>query len=266
MDQTDKDHMMRTNQYYIAQLSSMEIKISELKAQLHAKDFEIDYLASRLSPSKAAYEKNFEAHELELQLNIAVQENESMKKRIAEIEDISIVKSQLEHALHMKAVFEQKYRELNLKTKINDKSLVLESEKDNIIQKLMKELENERNLKDEFKEKSDRLTNDNSALKQELIDKNKQIQDFRRKIFKSNQIENEKNVLNNMSIISPNLLSRPNSASQTRKNSPDVKNLKDMSLRKNFHYQSPKLNLTTEIRRPKVVSISLESSLKKQLN
>ena len=43
MDQTDKDHILRTNQYYIAQVSSMEIKISELKAQLHAKDFEIDY-------------------------------------------------------------------------------------------------------------------------------------------------------------------------------------------------------------------------------
>lgn len=32
MDQTDKDHMMRTNQYYIAQLSFMEIKNSELNS------------------------------------------------------------------------------------------------------------------------------------------------------------------------------------------------------------------------------------------
>lgn len=101
-----------------------------------------------MSPSEAAYEKKIETHELELQLNIAVQENESMKKRIAEIEDISIVKSQLEHALHMKVLFEQKYREFNLQTKVDSKSLVLESEKDNIIQKLKQELDGKKYLKE----------------------------------------------------------------------------------------------------------------------
>ena len=114
MEQIDKEHMLRTNQYYIAQVSSMEIKISELKAQLHAKDFEIDYLASKLSPSKMINDKTLEKHELELQLNISLQENESLKKQIAGIEETSILKSQLEHALYMKDVFEKKYRELNL--------------------------------------------------------------------------------------------------------------------------------------------------------
>ncbi|OMJ94400.1 hypothetical protein SteCoe_2453 [Stentor coeruleus] len=263
MDSTDKDHMMRTNQYYIAQLSSMEIKISELKAQLHAKDFEIDYLNSKVSPSKAAHDKGLEAHELKLQLSAALKENELLKKQIDETEDISIIKSQLEHAVHMKDLFEQKYRELNLQVKVSEKSLSLESDKDQTIQRLKKEIEFEKSLKNQFKEKHDYLANENANLKQELINKNKQVQDFKRKLFKSCQIENENKVLNSFSVITPNLLLRTNSNS--RKNSPDVKNSKELTLKKNIQYQqSPKLNLTTEIRKPKIVSISLESSLLRQ--
>lgn len=264
MDSTDKEHMMRTNQYYIAQLSSMEIKISELKAQIHAKDFEIDYLTSKASPSKTFYDKGLEAHELRLQLCAAMKENELLKIQIEEAEDISIIKSQLEHAVHMKDLFEQKYRELNLQVKVSEKSSTLESDKDQTIQRLKKEIEFEKNLKNQFKEKYDHLADENTNLKQELINKNKQIQDFKRKLFKSTQIENEKKVLNSFSTNAPNFLSRANSASHSRKNSPDVKNSKESTLRKNLQYQSPKFNLTTEIRKPKIVSISLESSLLKQ--
>ena len=129
MEQIDKDTMLRTNQYYIAQVSSMEIKISELKAQLHAKDFEIDYLASKLCPSQTLNEKSLEKYDLELQLNLALQENEALKNQIAGIEETSVLKSQLEHALYMKDLFEQKYREMNLQSIITEKQTGIECEK-----------------------------------------------------------------------------------------------------------------------------------------
>jgi hypothetical protein len=262
MDQTDKEHILRTNQYYIAQVSSMEIKISELKAQLHAKDFEIDYLASKLSPSKSVYDKNFGNHELELQLSIALQENEVLKKKIVGIEEIGTLKSQLEHALRMKDVFEQKYRELNLQGIINVKHTALESEKDEIINKLKQELENEKKLREECEKNYESVLKENESLKMEAIERSKNMQDMKKQVFRNSQRESEKKNMTEYSVGSGNLFFRPQSASQSRKYSPDTKVVRETNIRKNLVYQSPKLNCTTEIpKRPKVVSISLESSL-----
>ena len=184
MDQTDKDHILRTNQYYIAQVSSMEIKISELKAQLHAKDFEIDYLTSKLSPSKSVYNKNLENHELGLKLQIALQENEVLKKQIAGLDEIGTLKSQLEHALRMKDLFEEKYRD------------------------------NERKLREDFQKSFENIHQENASLKIEVIDRNKVIQELKKKVFKTSQAENERKNSQNLSIGSPNLFHRPSSATQ----------------------------------------------------
>ena len=267
MDQTDKDHILRTNQYYIAQVSSMEIKISELKAQLHAKDFEIDYLASKLSPTKSGYNKTKENHETELQLSIALQENEALKKKISNIEEINVIKSQLEHALHMKDIFEQKYRELNLQVLINEKHSTLESEKDEIIKNLKKSLETQKKLAEEYQEKYEASYNENGSLKQEIIDRNKQIQELKKKIFRLNQQENERSGINSstFSVPAPSLFHRPSSATNSRKNSPDITAIKNSNLRKNLKYNTPKLNATAIISKsPKIVNISLDNTLAKQ--
>ena len=214
MDQTEKDHILRTNQYYIAQVSSMEIKISELKAQLHAKDFEIDYLTSKLSPSKSVYNKNLENHELGLKLQIALQENEVLKKQIAGLDEIGTLKSQLEHALRMKDLFEEKYRELNLQGIIHEKHTVFESEKDEIISNLRKDLENERKLREDFQKRFENIHQENASLKIEVIDRNTVIQELKKKVFKTSQAENERKNSQNLSIGSPNLFHRPSSATQ----------------------------------------------------
>ena len=240
----------------------MEIKISELKAQLHAKDFEIDYLASKLSPSKMINDKTLEKHELELQLNISLQENESLKKQIAGIEETSILKSQLEHALYMKDVFEKKYRELNLQFIIMEKQAALESEKDEIIKNLRIELDKQRYSTEEIKSRSETLYQENLSMKQEIIDRNKQIQELRKRNFQLVQVSDEKKNISTLSIPSPNLFFRPQSTTHSRKQSPDISNIKKSHLRSNLQYQSPDLNRTTTVsRRPKIVSISLESTL-----
>lgn len=261
MDPADKEHILRTNQYYIAQVSSMEIKISELKAQLHAKDFEIDYLTSKLSPSKSVYDKSLEKHDVEIQLSILLQENQALKKQLENIEDTSILKSQLEHALYMKDIFEQKYRDLNLQGIISEKHAKLESEKDETIKTLKFELEQQKMFCEEHRNHLESLHEENSNLKQEVIERNKQIQELRKKTFQISQIEKEKKEVSSLKIPPPSQFFRPNSSSQSRKFSPEVKK---SNIRNNFQYTSPKLNSTTPIsRKPKIVSISLESTISK---
>jgi predicted RNase H-like nuclease (RuvC/YqgF family) len=274
MDSKDIDHILRTNQYYIAQVSSMEIKISELKAQLHAKDFEIDYLSTKLSPSQAAQRKPPEKTDIELQLKVALQENASLKKQLSGIEEVSILKSQLEQALHMKELFEQKYRELNLQLLITDKNKAFDNESENILSSLNKELEKERKVLAELRAQYDVSCRENTELKQEVAERNKQIHELKRRLFKDKSVEREK-ILNNTfeteskapnQLMNNTLMLRPGSAHQSRKNSPDIKTLKASHIRKNFQFHSPKLNLSTDyVKRPKIVSISLETSLLKQI-
>jgi hypothetical protein len=258
MDQIDKDHMLRTNQYYIAQVSSMEIKISELKAQLHAKDFEIDYLTSRLSSSKVAHDTNIKSHELEIKLKVALQENELLKSQISSVEELNDVKNKLDHAVRMKDVFEQKFRELNSKGLINEKNALLDSEKDETINSLKQQLINEKNSKEEFQKKFDSVYKENGQLKQEIIERNKMIQDLKQKMFRFSQFESEKKTVKNMTSASPNLFLK-DCSSLSRKNSTSVRRSGETNLRSNLIYQSPKVGAKESVRRPKIVSISLES-------
>ena len=262
MEQIDKDTMLRTNQYYIAQVSSMEIKISELKAQLHAKDFEIDYLASKLCPSQTLNEKSLEKYDLELQLNLALQENEALKNQIAGIEETSVLKSQLEHALYMKDLFEQKYREMNLQSIITEKQTGIECEKDEIISNLRHELEKQRCSSEEIKFQSETLVRENMSLQQEIYDRDKLIGELRKRNFQLVQASDEKKQISALSIPSPNLFFRPQSTSHSRKQSPEMSDTRKLRLRSNLQYQSPDLNRTTTIsRKPKIVNISLEATM-----
>lgn len=130
----EKESMVRINQYYIAQVSQMEIKISELKAHLHAKDSEIIYLNEKVK----TYEANkvdADAASTDYEGDVGVNEDYyNMRSSQAEPEDIIALKIQLDHALRMKDAFEMKYREtieIKLITKETDKlnSLKLENSK-----------------------------------------------------------------------------------------------------------------------------------------
>ncbi|CAG9326890.1 unnamed protein product [Blepharisma stoltei] len=128
--QLEKDSMMRINQYYIAQVSQMEIKISELKAHLQAKDSEIKYLSEKVQE----YENNKQEKnkttvgeasiDYEEQLLTISEENASLRNTLIYSEDVLSLKIQLDHALRMKDAFEEKYRDLlekSLSNKIDSK-------------------------------------------------------------------------------------------------------------------------------------------------
>ncbi|OMJ85517.1 hypothetical protein SteCoe_13129 [Stentor coeruleus] len=109
---SERESILRTNQYYIAQVSQMEIKISELKASLQAKDSEIAYLNHRLQEFEENAEKEPKSNKiLEDQIIILQAENEHLKAQLKEAGDIAQLKIQLEYALKMKETFEEKYRE-----------------------------------------------------------------------------------------------------------------------------------------------------------
>lgn len=109
---SERESILRTNQYYIAQVSQMEIKISELKASLQAKDSEISYLNHRLQEFEDNAEKEPKSNKLlEDQIIILQAENEHLKAQLKEAGDIAQLKIQLEYALKMKETFEEKYRE-----------------------------------------------------------------------------------------------------------------------------------------------------------
>lgn len=258
MDTNDKNPFERTNQFYIAQVNSMEIKISELKAQLHAKDFEIDYLSSKLSASQRDNGKSRDWHEVELKLKIALHENEILKTKISEFQDVHILKSQLEQALHMKNLFENKYRELKSKMMVDEKALEPVLDRDRV-RDLEQDLENAQKVIEENELKLKESFLEISELKKEVYRKEVELQEVKNKQGLNVRV-NKAEVVKNWLPASPNTAIRPVSANQTRKNSPNVNQSKGGTLRSNYQYHSPK-PVTEYVIRPKIVSISLESTL-----
>lgn len=112
---SERESILRTNQYYIAQVSQMEIKISEFKANLQAKDSEISYLNQKVSDLETKLAKGpTSSKHLEDQIIMLQAENEHLKMQLKEAGDISQIKIQLEYALKMKEIFEEKYREAKI--------------------------------------------------------------------------------------------------------------------------------------------------------
>ena len=109
---SERESILRTNQYYIAQVSQMEIKISELKANLQAKDTEINYLQQNITETEEKFASSpFTKRNQEEQILLLEAENEHLKKQLLEAGDISQLRIQLEYAIKMKETFEEKYRE-----------------------------------------------------------------------------------------------------------------------------------------------------------
>jgi hypothetical protein len=143
----ERESMLRTNQYYIAQLTQMEIKISELKAGLQAKDTEIAYLNQKIQTFQDQQTFSNSNKTLEDQLSLLQAENEQLKIQVQEAEDLSQLKIQLEYAVKMKETFEEKYREaktLLLTNQIhaqNDKSYETNYVKKELYDKIKEDLE-----------------------------------------------------------------------------------------------------------------------------
>lgn len=238
---SNRDPKTRTNQYYIAQLNSMEIKISELKAQLHAKDFEIDYLSSKCSSlSSSSHYK-----ELELKLTHLMNENDSLKKKVNELDGIQIIKSQLEQALHMKEIFEQKYRELKSRSMLSEKINQVLEDKEKEIQNLTAELELAKKSQRDAEAQLWRVSNEFKFSKDEGIDRGyKGLNEGRKKV---------------QSRLNKKEITRPYSVTNTRES--PLKILQETQNRKNSIMQSPKYVQSNDSKHPRVVSISLENSL-----
>ncbi|CAG9315393.1 unnamed protein product [Blepharisma stoltei] len=113
---TEKDNLLRINQYYISQVSEMEVKLSEIKAAFQAKESETEHYKDQLrvleSELKKFYPGNYKTiEELEAQVMYLKEENSRLKQQSEELEDITDLKIKFEHALRMKQIFEEKYRD-----------------------------------------------------------------------------------------------------------------------------------------------------------
>jgi hypothetical protein len=131
----ERESMLRTNQYYIAQVSQMEIKISELKASLQAKETEILYLNSKLQESDIQKYESNDLNSLENQILLLQAENEHLKMQVLEAGEVSQLKIQLEHAIKMKETFEEKYREAKTVLLTNKKISQTENLSENYVKK-----------------------------------------------------------------------------------------------------------------------------------
>jgi hypothetical protein len=212
----------RTNQYYIAQLNSMEIKISELRAQLQAKDFEIDYLSNKFS----AFESPSAFKELELKLSKALDENESLKKLLPSYDQVVILQSQLEQALHMKDLFEQKYRELKTQAMVNEKLENLLREKEEKIKKLTLNLDVEQRKRMEIEERLKKTGSEQRVLKDDNFETFRPPSELKER---RTGRENDRG-------------SRNYSINFTRKFSKDSKSIEEtQKIRKNLLFQSSRI-------------------------
>jgi hypothetical protein len=163
---SERESILRTNQYYIAQVSQMEIKISELKASLQAKDSEISYLSQKLSEVESKLEASPQSNKLlEDQLILLQAENDHLKLQLKEAGEISQIKIQLEYALKMKETFEEKYREAKILL-LTNKNLNFEasSEPDSSKLKLQDELEMMRKKMMQLQNQCSLLTAENDEL------------------------------------------------------------------------------------------------------
>ncbi|CAG9328184.1 unnamed protein product [Blepharisma stoltei] len=115
---TQADNLIRSNQFYVAQVSQMEVKISELKALLQAKDSEISYLKKKVTSleeekrARNSISMSSQVDELKSRNAELEEENKELRNRLNHAELDSDTKIQLEHAIRMKEIFEQKYRDV----------------------------------------------------------------------------------------------------------------------------------------------------------
>lgn len=258
MDSTAKDHLSRTNLFYIAQVNSMEIKINELKAQNHAKDFEIDYLSSMLTASQTSQDH----HEISLMLKISQQENDFLKSKLSQFQEVHIIKSKLEQALHMKDLFEQKYRELKTQTilKVNSDEQV--EDKEELIENLQIEIENCLKVMSRDDKEIKASRDEIEALKLQIREKDDGAEEIRKKGKNwSFRVDLDKDVARDCYPASNFCCGTAGNSNFLRRGSPGVKAIRTLDVANSAEFLS--MNLGNErVLRPKIVSISLENTLR----
>lgn len=177
----EKESLFRTNSIYLAQVADMEVKISELQAQLQAKDCELD----RYRKTQDSTESSRNYSELESKVAWLEEENNSLKEYSSLIGDLTQVKIQLEHANNMKAKFEQLYREAKVRLIEfeNDTNLFTSNEK---LVREKDEMEKELfNLQLKFRSQEIQLSKaneENRNLKQQLAARDSQLYELYNKL------------------------------------------------------------------------------------
>lgn len=166
IDDPKVDNLTRSNHFYVAQVSQMEVKISELKALVQAKDSEIDYLRTRLDSEEEKAEEELRnsisvsgdaLKVLEARNAILEQENINLKSHLTQLDDFSDIKIQFEHALRMKEIFEEKYRDA--------KSLLIKAEMTANRKEDKTEIMDISKLKQEFEEELQKIYDEKEFYK-----------------------------------------------------------------------------------------------------
>lgn len=109
----ERDNLLRKNQFYVSQVSQMEVKLSEMRALIQANDSEIEYYKHQLNQAqnKCPSSKNKETEALEAQIIYLKEENLMLVTKLESAEDLTDLKIKFDHAIRMKQIFEEKYRE-----------------------------------------------------------------------------------------------------------------------------------------------------------
>ncbi|CAG9325678.1 unnamed protein product [Blepharisma stoltei] len=164
----NKDSFTKANQYYLSQINQMEIKISELKAHLSAKDSEISYLNDRIS----LIENNESLGNRSENLEKSTELSEVEPKIIGSFssirnanEDITSIKLQLDHAISVKKEYEEKYRKALSSRFANKNPKELEEELYSLIEENLKLMKSNEKLKLELE--TEKL---NSELKRKVLE------------------------------------------------------------------------------------------------
>lgn len=203
----------KPNQYYILQVSQMEVKISELKAQLEAKNKEIQYLTSKLERAEEQAQarlkesivaSNITVKELETKIAILEGENRQLKSLLGQNTDAADIKIELEYALRMKQIFEEKYREaksLQLRSEIKHNNYVSDPRSGlnkSQLMDLQHELEDAQKEKERAERRASQTDEENKKLHKKVEELDKTNAELNRKyitsLLKIRDLENKTSI------------------------------------------------------------------------
>jgi len=153
----EKESLKRSNQYYIAQVSQMEVRISELKAANQSKEKEINFYKNKLQEIRSSTDSTEfstrSSQEIQTQMTLLKEENRILKEQIGGSGKLAELSVKLDHALAMKNTYEEKYRET--------KALLIKAENKS----------QQKTDYEELKKEIEELREENKYLKREKIPK-----------------------------------------------------------------------------------------------
>jgi hypothetical protein len=154
----DKEMLQKTNQFYVSQLSQLEVAISEFKAIAQARNAEIGVLRERLNQQdlERSTRSVFEGRELETKIALLEEENLHMKSYSDIRVDNERLKLELAHIRQVKDTYEAKFRETKVQL------LGLQSEQGG--------LEGNTEDFDLLRQKLDEVTADKASVEAELVE------------------------------------------------------------------------------------------------